>query len=226
MTTYPPQAHRRRVFLLIGLFAFAMAGAVYGGLTWRKAVKAMPDISARAERLQRRGLRFEDLPEQWRATLIAVQDPGFFEHSGVDFFTPGAGWLTISQELAVQHMGRRFKNRFSALEKIIVGIVLNRRLDKHAQLALYLNTASFGQHHGEALRGFRQAANAWFARPVRALDDAQFTALVGALLAPQTLHPVNHAQASQARVARIARYLSGECQPDGLTDVYYRHCEG
>ncbi len=226
MDTSSSRARQHAISLLIGLLVLAVAAAFYAGLTWRKAAKAMPDISERAERLQRRGLQFEDLPDRWRATLIAVQDPGFFEHAGVDYLSDGGGWLTISQELAVQHMGRRFKNRLSSLEKVVAGMVLNRHLEKSAQLALYLNTASFGQHEGKPLRGFRQAANAWFGRPLRALDDTQFTALVGALIAPQTFHPQRSAEASQARVARISRYLAGECHPEGLTDVYYRECGG
>ena len=39
------------------------------------------------------------LPAERKAMLLAVEDPGFYSHKGVDFASPGQGMTTITQAL-------------------------------------------------------------------------------------------------------------------------------
>jgi membrane carboxypeptidase/penicillin-binding protein len=159
--------------------------------------------------------------------LLAVEDPRFYEHHGVDFRTPGAGWTTITQGLVKIHGYGRFEPGFGHWRKVeqsLVALVVDRRIPKDGQLAMFLDAAYLGTWEGREVRGFDAAARAYFGVPLDELSDDDYLTLVAMLPAPDHLHVLAHPDRNAERVGRIERMLAGKCRPAGWTDVYYEAC--
>jgi hypothetical protein len=56
------------------------------------------------------------------------------------------------------------------------------------------------------------------------LSRDEFLALVAMLIASNECSVARQPAKNQERVPRIKRLLSGGCQPESLTDVYYVQC--
>ncbi|WGS87238.1 hypothetical protein [Methylomonas sp. UP202] len=65
----------------------------------RVARSETPKILALAWQTHGKRISLRDLPLQRLQWLLAIEDPAFYEHQGVDLYTPGAGMTTISQGL-------------------------------------------------------------------------------------------------------------------------------
>ena len=76
------------------------AGVAYGAKGYRDALRDSDMLRERAIKLIFTGRGGGALGADNLASLLAVEDPGFADHSGVDFITPGAGVTTITQSAA------------------------------------------------------------------------------------------------------------------------------
>lgn len=175
-----------------------------------------------------RPLRLAALPPARRAMLLAVEDPGFYRHHGVDFSTPGAGMTTITQGLVKRlYFPEGFKPGFAKIEQsLIAWLVLDRAAGKDEQLEIFLNSAYFGSDGGRPVIGFEDAARTYYGRPIEALSDHEYLSLVAMLIGPDALDPRAHPRENARRVARIEALLAGRCKPRNLFDVEYEACEG
>ena len=172
-------------------------------------------------------LSLADLPLRRRAILLAVEDPGFEHHRGVDFASPGQGMTTITQGLVKRFYFHPSRPGFAKIEQsLIARFVLHPYADKDQQLALFLNHAYFGHLDGREVTGFADAARTWFDTEFRALTEDQFIALVAMIIGPNALDPKRHLDANRERVARIRQLLAGECRPSGVFDPWYERCAG
>lgn len=158
--------------------------------------------------------------------LLAVEDPGFWRHGGVDYETPGQGRTTLTQGLVKFLYFDRFRPGFAKIEQsLIAWAVLDRAMNKRDQLSLYVNHAYLGNDRGRPVRGFEDAARTWIGKPYAALNDREFLSLVAMPIGPNRLDPIRHPQANAARVRRIEAMLAGRCRPAGLADVTYEECD-
>ena len=64
--------------------------------TARQETPAIVEDLLSSERVK---LRLEDFPPERLEMLLAVQDPAFYTHHGMDLSTPGAGLTTLTQAL-------------------------------------------------------------------------------------------------------------------------------
>jgi membrane carboxypeptidase/penicillin-binding protein len=170
-------------------------------------------------------LRLSDLSAERQQELLAVEDPSFFRHHGIDFSTPGQGFTTITQGLVKIFYFDRFTPGFAKIEQsLIARLVLDPSMSKADQLHAFLNHAYFGTYAGRNVIGFEAASEVYFERSFRSLNNDQYLALVAMLMAPDSLDPIRHRSANRERVLRIKLLLSGECAPKGLRDVAYEGC--
>ncbi len=213
----------RRAAILIalvggGFLAGAVAWTVW--LWWRT-----PGIVARAEAGVAEPLDSGDLPPGWIADLLAVEDPGFFHHSGIDVSTPGAGWTTITQGLAKDLYFDAFRpGPLAKLEQSLAALVLEARIPKERQLALFLGSVYLGETREGAVNGFGPAARAWLGKDMKELDRREFLSLVAMAIGPNEYGIATDPERNAERVARIERLLAGECRPAGWRDVTYEQC--
>lgn len=202
-------------FLLIALILFE-AFAV-----WR-ADRRTPAVLAAAAQGE---LELSDLPKRRLDMLIKVEDPGFHQHHGVDFSTPGAGMTSITQSLVKRFYFDDFQPGFAKLEQsLIARFVLDPAMSKPAQLKAYLNHSHYGWRKGRPIVGLAAAARAYYGRELSQLSDRQFLSLVAMGMAPRDYDPIRQPAANAERVRRIEAMLAGQCAPQGLRDVTYKTC--
>ena len=207
-------------WILFALFILFLLGQFFG--LWR-AYQRTPDAVAIARQGE---LKLSNLSDDRRAILLAVEDPGFATHHGIDWSTPGAGMTTIAQALAKILYFDHFQPGVGKIQQsLIARFIIDHALTKDEQVAAFLNLAYFGTVHGRDVTGFADASRTYFDRPFFALTTQQYEALVAMLIAPNALDPIRHPRANAERVARIERMVRGECRPTGVSDVYYDACK-
>lgn len=181
------------------------------------------------------------LSPQQAAMLLAVEDPTFFTHRGVSL-ADGQGATTITSSLAREVFLFRseltgvkgalqslLRGVFACCKRIDIGrdvmaMLLDRRVSKERQLALFVDQVYMGRHEGVQLRGLAAASQALMGKPLAQLEAQQFTALVGMIRAPNELHPVLHAAAHRQRSVRVHAVATGSCLPGGWFDTEYAAC--
>jgi len=163
-------------------------------------------------------IRKQDLSAEQISVLLKIQDPGFYEHMGVDFRTAGNGWTTISQSLAKQFYFDHFKQGFRKIKQTLCArFALDPMVSKDDQITLFLNMMYFGNDQ----TGLVNAARYYYAKDVADLSSTEYISLIGSLISPNTLNPEDHPEENRQRVERIKRMLSGKYTPKGLFDITY-----
>lgn len=218
----------KRPKVVAGLAFAALVGTVIlvVSVILFRAAAYTPDVIFLAQEYQGTGITTADLPPAWLNALIAVEDPAFFEHAGVDFHTKGAGWTTITQGLVKLNYPGPMRGPYGKARQSLIALALNHALDKELQLTLFLNTAYLGQVDGRPVRGFQEAAEQYYGLDFEELTLDQFLSLVAMLPAPGKLDPIDNAVANRERVRRIHALLAGRCSPAGWRDVYLNGCAG
>lgn len=168
-----------------------------------------------------RSLTISDLSLHKTSILLAVEDPAFFRHHGVDLDTPGAGMTTITQGLVkLLYFPAGFKQGIAKIRQTLIAqYALDALVAKNEQLDLLLNMAYMGSRDGKPVHGFVHAARAYFGKDFGALSDVEFQSLVAMLIAPNQLLPGTPAHAERMR--HIDAYLSGAYRPASVLDVEY-----
>lgn len=206
--------------------------AVVGGWSWVSFDDAIANVPADAA---------AQLSPRQTAILTRVEDPAFFSHRGVSL-EAGQGFATISSALArdVYLSGADFKGIkgmlqtmyrgvFACCKKVDLGrdvmaVVLNARMPKEQQLALYVARVYMGTQNSMQVRGLPQAALMYLGKPLHTTSDDEFIGLVAMIKAPNAFHPVRHRAAWADRVARVRALVSGHCHPDAWFDTALANC--
>lgn len=175
------------------------------------------------------------------AILTLVEDPDFFTHIGVSLGS-GQGFATISSAVArdVYLSGAGldgaagalqdfYRAAFACCKKIDLGrdvmaVVLDARLSKERQLAIYVSKVYMGTHGGRQVRGLPQAAHSYLGKSLGELTDEEFIGLVAMIKGPNGFHPLRHPAAYQTRVARVRSLVAGRCRPAGWFDTSLERC--
>jgi membrane peptidoglycan carboxypeptidase len=200
----------------------AVVTAVYYANEVRVARSDTPALVAAASSRYGTQLKLADLPAQRLNTLLAIEDPAFMRHNGVDLTTPGAGMTTITQGLVkILYFPEGFDPGIDKIRQTLIAqYALNALVSKEDQLALFLNTAYLGNKDGKPVHGYAQGARSYFGKEFAALSDAEFVSLVAMLIGPNYFKPGTPAH--DERIKLVQAYLAGRYQPDGLLDVEYK----
>lgn len=183
------------------------------------------------------------LNEKQTAMLLSIEDPTFASHRGLSL-ADGQGLTTISSVVARElflfqgelggakgTMQSFYRSVFDCCKKIDLGrdvtaLVLNAKVSKPQQLAMYVSGVYMGSHEGSQIRGLEQAAVTYYGKRLNQLDDVEFASLVAMIKAPNQFHPRKNPALHAARLARIQAVASGTCKPAGWFDTSYLHCAG
>jgi membrane peptidoglycan carboxypeptidase len=172
------------------------------------------------------GLKWKDLGVWQQSALIKVEDPNFFSHNGTDFSTKGAGFTTITQAIVKKLYFKHFTPGFKKIEQsVIARYAVTPVISKDVQLTAFFNVAYFGDEGGREIKGFADASQTYFGKPVAQLGQDEFLGLIAMLIAPNELKPRPDNKRSAIRVARIKNLIAGRCEPRGLMDVYLDACD-
>ena len=170
------------------------------------------------DRQKRRIVEFRELPTSLVNALVAAEDNRFFSHLGIDpVRLTGAvlqsvwrsdrvrGTSTITQQLARNFFIARGANGFERsttrkLHEIFISLILEQRLTKQQILTLYANDVYLGARGSFMIKGFGEAASAYFGKDLTAITLPEAALLAAIIPAPSgAASPVNHPDEAKKR---------------------------
>ncbi len=156
-------------------------------------------------REKRRYLKYAEIPAVLRNAVLSAEDRRFFQHSGIDpIGITRAAWVdlregknaqgasTISQQLARGMWltpERSFKRKAA---EIMITLQLEQKLSKQQIFEMYCNQIDLGRRGSFTIRGFGEAAEAYFGKDVNQLSIAEAATLAGMLRGASYYNPVRH----------------------------------
>ena len=180
---------------------------------------------------RRKVVPYERIPKKLKQALIASEDAGFFEHSGVSYtgLLRGlyqtyirhnkrvAGGSTLSQQTAKAILASAEGVKAAHVRSGVAGIrrkvrefILTRRLESNFEkehiLWLYLNEVYLGHHS----YGFQAAAENYFRKNVWELTLPEMALLAGLPQAPTEFSPFVHPDKARARRSYVLRRMLDE----------------
>ena len=141
---------------------------------------------------------FDDIPDNMKKAIVAIEDKRFYEHHGVDWYRTGGaifrlstgsgqfGGSTLTQQLIKNISGDNDVSITRKLKEIFRALNVEREFTKDEILEAYLNTVNFGGNNN----GIQAAATAYFNKDVKDLTLAQCAAIVGITQNPSKYNPL------------------------------------
>jgi penicillin-binding protein 1A len=230
-------ARRWPVMLLLGVLVVAVAGGAGAGyflkldlpdirglddytpplMTRVLAADGTPVGSFAQER--RVLISYSEIPESFRAALIAVEDSRFLEHPGVDVHgVARAAWhditrlrlaqgaSTITQQLArglFLTPAKVWKRKF---QEMILALEIERNYSKQEILTFYCNQVYMG--HGQY--GLEAAARHYFGKAASELTLPESALLAGLVQRPEALTPFRNPELAVQRRNHVLRRMQKE----------------
>jgi penicillin-binding protein 1B len=173
-----------------------------------------------SDRQKRRIVEFRELPQNLINALIAAEDNRFYSHWGIDpIRLVGAavqrlrtsqwrGTSTLTQQLArnfflTSHRtsgGGFARTPTRKIHEIFISLLLEQRLTKDQILELYANDVYLGARGSFMIKGFGEAAVAYFGKDLSSLTLPESALLVAIIPAPSgAASPVNHPDEAKRR---------------------------
>lgn len=165
------------------------------------------------DRGKRRLVRFTDMPKHLVDAILAAEDKHFFHHSGFDpmrvlksayvNWKAGVirqGFSTLSMQFAGDiWLDRRKRSYSRKAAEVLITLHLERMLTKEQIFEFYANQIYLGRIGSFDIRGYGQAAQAYFNKDVRHLSLPEAALLAGLPAAPSRYNPFRNPQQAQAR---------------------------
>jgi penicillin-binding protein 1B len=163
-------------------------------------------------REKRRIVKFTDIPPVLVNAVVSVEDKRFFQHSGFDpirivkaVFVDirdrrrGQGASTLTQQLAKmlwldprKTFGRKF-------DELLITVHLEQKLTKQKIFEYYANQVPLGRRGSFGIRGFGEAAQAFFGKDMRQLTLPEAATLAGLIQQPSARNPFRWPERAKAR---------------------------
>ncbi len=162
-------------------------------------------------------LDHDEIPDNMRNAMIAVEDKRFHSHFGVDFYRTAAaltepfrgtrerlgGTSTISQQLARNLFLSSNRTIDRKAREAVLAMALEWKFSKEQILELYLNKVYFG---GGAY-GVDSASRKFFSHPGTELSVAEASIIAGLVKAPSRYSPTADVQAAVDRAQVVLRLM-------------------
>ena len=154
------------------------------------------------------GVEINDIPDQVKNAVVAIEDHRFYEHGGFDLqgmaraFVGNlfagqvvAGGSTITQQLtknALLSPERTYKRK---IQELFLAAEIEKHYTKDEILQMYLNQIYFG--HGAW--GVQNASLKYFGKDIKDVSISEAALLAGLIKAPSSLNPYEHYDDAIAR---------------------------
>jgi len=205
--------------LIIGTLTFI------GGTAWSDSQRDSISLKSHASELIEKGQGPASLGSSRLEWLLQVEDPLFYEHSGIDFKSPGQGTTTITQALAKRTAFANFEPGIKKFRQTIYAMGLENTMTKEEILTLFMATVPMGKCEGKWVSGLHSASEHCLGQPIESISDTQFLNLVAVMIAPARLEIRNPNTERKDRVSRIQALVDGTCQAKGWRDVWLEGCK-
>jgi penicillin-binding protein 1B len=163
-------------------------------------------------REKRRLVKFADIPPILVNAVVSVEDKRFFQHSGFDpirivkavfidlrEMRNAQGASTITQQLAKMLWLDSRKTVGRKLAEMLITAHLELKLSKQKIFEYYANEVYLGRTGSFEIRGFGEAAHAFFGKDIRQLSVAEAATLAGLCQRPSALNPMRWPERAKAR---------------------------
>ena len=150
-----------------------------------------------SSREKRRVVRFDDLPKDLVDAVLAAEDKRFFEHGGLDIVRvfgaaladlrrgqKAQGASTIDMQVARSFFFTTKREWRRKVKEVLMAVEINQRYSKQQIFELYANEVYLGNRGSFSIRGFGEAAEAYFGKDVRELNLGECAFLGGIIRAP------------------------------------------
>ncbi|MGI9071057.1 MAG: transglycosylase domain-containing protein [Bryobacteraceae bacterium] len=171
-------------------------------------------------REKRRLVKYDDIPAVLVHAVVSVEDKRFFQHSGFDPMRiakavfidikkrrNAQGASTITQQLARNLWLDNRKTFGRKFDELLITIHLERRLSKQKIFEYYANQVDLGRRGSFAIRGFGEAAQAYFGKDIRQLTLPEAATLAGLIQEPSRRNPVRWPERAKARRDVVLRLM-------------------
>jgi len=142
-------------------------------------------------------VQFSEIPTDIRNAIVAAEDRRFFSHSGIDWrgifralradvdkgeFVQGGS--TLTQQIIKNNFLSSERTLSRKIKEAAMAVILESRLTKEQIFTVYFNDVYLGQSGTFAIKGFGQAAQAYFDKDVNELTLAESAFLAALIRAP------------------------------------------
>ncbi|MGH9900304.1 MAG: transglycosylase domain-containing protein [Pyrinomonadaceae bacterium] len=226
---------RIRVQFARGGKSVASLNALDGGAKLQSTLLEPEQISSVAgpNRERRKIVSFRDLPPHLVKAITVTEDRKFFDHYGInvrgilralirrydtDPTSPIArqGGSSITQQLVKNLLLSPERSLRRKLAEAYMSVILETRLSKEEIFALYANEAYLGQRAGFAIKGFGEAAEAYFNKDVTALSLPESAFLAGIIRSPNRYNPYRHPETANERRNQVLKSMA---ETGAITDL-------
>lgn len=150
---------------------------------------------------------YEDIPQQMKDAMVAIEDKRFYDHNGVDWFrtmgavlslasgSDGYGGSTLTQQLIKNITDDNAVSITRKLREIFRALNLEREFTKDEILEAYLNIVNFGS----GCRGVQAAAHLYFGKDIQDCSIAQCAAIAGITQNPAAYTPLDFPEDNKKR---------------------------
>ncbi len=163
-------------------------------------------------REKRRMVSFHEIPPVLVQAVISAEDKRFFQHSGFDPYRivksvlvdlrqmrRAEGASTITQQLA-RNLWLSNKKQFSRkFAELLITLHLEKKLTKQQIFESYANQLDLGRRGSFGIRGFGEAARAYFGKDLSQIDLPEAATLAGLIQQPSYRNPVRWPDRAKAR---------------------------
>ncbi|MGC1659713.1 MAG: PBP1A family penicillin-binding protein [Candidatus Acidiferrales bacterium] len=150
-----------------------------------------------SSREKRRIVRFDDLPPDMTHAVLAAEDKRFFDHGAVDLIRvfgaafydvirgqKAQGASTIDMQVARSFFFTTKREWRRKIKEILMAVEIDQRFTKPQVFELYANEVYLGNRGSFAIRGFGEAAQAYFGKDVREISLGEAAFIAGIIRAP------------------------------------------
>lgn len=183
-------------------------------------------------REKRRLVKYDDIPPMLVHAVISIEDKRFFQHSGFDPVRIGKAVLvdirerrnaqgasTLTQQLARNIWLDSRKTYGRKFDELLITIHLERKLTKQKIFEYYANQVDLGRRGSFAIRGFGEAAQAYFGKGLGSLTISEAATLAGLIQQPSRFNPVRYPERARSRRNIVLRQMLDNRY---ITDEQYR----
>jgi penicillin-binding protein 1B len=169
-------------------------------------------LFASQDRSKQRLVTYDEIPTNLINAVIAIEDRRFFEHSGVNFFRfaeaalidlrtgrRGQGASTLTMQIARGFFLTPEKSIKRKATEMLIAMELEQRFSKRQIFELYANYVDLGQRGSFTIKGFGEAAQAYFGKDVKSLNLQEAALLAGLVQRPSYLSPYRHPERAMER---------------------------
>ncbi|MFU0832822.1 MAG: Penicillin-binding protein 1A [Oscillospiraceae bacterium] len=174
---------------------------------------------------------YDQIPQDMKDAIVAIEDKRFWEHSGVDwkrtisaavnlfsFFQSDSttyGGSTITQQLIKNITGENEVSLTRKVKEIFRALNLEKKYSKEEILGAYLNVVNFGS----GCNGVQTAANLYFGKNIQECDLAECAAIAGITQNPTAYSPLLHPEKNKERQQTVLTAMHDQGK---ITDEEYQ----